>query len=759
MNKSLQNIINKLRTDNRDYTDFKTLLAEIEKSEDAIVKDDILELVENDFRLQLHTTPNGIAQMMAEIGKPNHYNNAIDICCGTGNILYYLQNQIDDLTGVEISENVAALTSYFNHDIKLITADSFHYTFSKYYDLVVGNLPWGMPVVYNGKHLKSEEAFIRKAFDLCNLNGEIIFIVPYNLLFGTAFSEFRKEFSANLKLILGLPAETMRNTNVKTAILHFSKQLNDKVEIGLIDYVNDIGKSYKNFIKNEIKSNELQNRWDPEYFISHEKSVYKELANIETKKLEEFAAIIKGKSFKPDVLQDEGDFLYLKPIHIQGDHLDYTKATMYVQKEHLKESHFQCIAQPGDIIISTIFTDLKLYIFKKGDPPSIISNNLAIIRSANDDYIMSYLQTEDGRRIFSEQAKDIRIGITIPHISIKDLQSILIPILPIANLNSFGDRNIEKSDRDELLNHKFLLNELRMSNNRESPPNFSIVHESKVIYSLKERNEDYVSFNFIIDRLHKIELQLKKVNKKLDNLLEVFNDLSSDFLRIKNIERNEEERIFKLCQTLDQKLNIIYKEQTLTIENYIEGIKRWLDLWDILDIESKKFLPIAEFIFDELNRIPEADYSPFIVQYCRALENEILKKLFEMYHAEGLNGVNRKELVLEDLANEGTSVFAKMVIKDDMRYELGKMSRIMSYLKEGGNTLKNSKLLQHFRAFVVKYFEKQILANDFLNDLDKIRDEFRNKAAHPHILELHIAKECQVLLRKNLNLFLESQKI
>lgn len=410
MNKSLQNIINKLRTGNKDYTDFRTLLAEIEKTEEPISKDDILDLVASDFRLQLHTTPNGIAEIVAEIAKLKQYNNAIDICCGTGNILYYLQNQIDDLTGVEISDNVAALTSYFNPDIKLITADSFQYTFSKNFDLVVGNLPWGMPVEYNGRQLKSEEAFIRKAFELCTRNGDIIFVVPYNLLLGSDFSEFRREFSANLKLVLGLPRNVMRNMSVKTAILHFSKRASGKVQIGLINSLNGIGKSYKDFIKKKIQSDELLARWDPEYYIGQDKSVYKELANIETKKLEELAAVIKGKSFKIEELNDDGDFLYLKPVHIQGEQLDVTKSKKYVGKEQLKESHFQCIAQIGDIIISTIFNDLKLYFFKKGDPPSIISNNLAIIRSANDDYIMSYLQTTDGKRIFSEQAKDIRKG-------------------------------------------------------------------------------------------------------------------------------------------------------------------------------------------------------------------------------------------------------------------------------------------------------------------------------------------------------------
>lgn len=80
----------------------------------------------------------------------------------------------------------------------------------------------------------------------------------------------------------------------------------------------------------------------------------------------------------------------------------------------------------------------------------------------------------------------------------------------------------------------------------------------------------------------------------------------------------------------------------------------------MLDEASQKFLPLAEFIFDELNRLPDADYSPFILQYCRTLENEILKKLFEAYHdymkaAE----VNKEEMLVDDLGNDKTGKFAE----------------------------------------------------------------------------------------------------
>lgn len=72
---------------------------------------------------------------------------------------------------------------------------------------------------------------------------------------------------------------------------------------------------------------------------------------------------------------------------------------------------------------------------------------------------------------------------------------------------------------------------------------------------------------------------------------------------------------------------------------------------------------------------------------------------------------------------------------------------------------KSQKLLQHFRSFSLSYFEQNILKKSFLSELNNITSNYRNKAADPNILNLRVAKECQVLLRKNLNLFLEAKII
>jgi uncharacterized phage infection (PIP) family protein YhgE len=260
-----------------------------------------------------------------------------------------------------------------------------------------------------------------------------------------------------------------------------------------------------------------------------------------------------------------------------------------------------------------------MYVYQAGDEAAFASNNMAIIRSAKQDYILSYLQTEEGKRIFKIQAEDLRTGDTIPHLSIKNLASIKIPILPFADLNALGDVGISRSTEAQLRDALEQLSE----------------YKNQVQALEKERENLAALKTFIDNRFDRVESQLEVVNKKLDDLLSLLKELKTDFEQIQNLPREDEEKLFKLCQKIDTKLDVVYNKEHQTIEGYIEEIKRWLDLWELLDLQSQKFLPIAEFIFDELSKLEDADYAPFVVQYCRTLENEILKKLFENYHSTG----------------------------------------------------------------------------------------------------------------------------
>ena len=54
----------------------------------------------------------------------------------------------------------------------------------------------------------------------------------------------------------------------------------------------------------------------------------------------------------------------------------------------------------------------------------------------------------------------------------------------------------------------------------------------------------------------------------------------------------------------------------------VEAVRRWLgEAWDDLHSLSQNYLPKAEAVLDFLERANEKERSPFVLEYCRALEN------------------------------------------------------------------------------------------------------------------------------------------
>ncbi|MEZ7507265.1 N-6 DNA methylase [Flavobacterium sp. Arc2] len=755
MNNTIEKLLTKINSQGLDYKNFKVLINEIEISNVDISKDDLLDLVVNDRRIHLHTTSNQIGKLIAEIANEKESKNALDICCGTGNLLYYLQNQIEDLSGIEIDENVAALTNYIIDGVNVITADSFQYSFSKKYDLVVGNLPWGMPIVYQCKTLKSEEAFIRKAFELVNDTGDLIFIVPVTILNSAMYQSFREEYGMYLNLVIELPNNIVPFSGLKSALIRFSKNKKETISLGKIDSF-QIPKSYQEYIIKEISNSTIGDRWDVDYYINQDKEIYKELEGFTTKSLKDIAEIVKGVYLKSDQHPSKENYIYLSPVHIKDGKLNVENARKFIDKSNISDSQNRYILKAGDIVISTIFNDLKMYVYRENDPPAIASNNLAIIRSNNDDYIVSYLKTEEGKRIFSEQAKDLTTGNIIPHINIKDIQSIRIPILPLSDLNSIGNIAIENASSEELL----LLEKIVKSYKNQ-------------IDELKSENESLkINKSFINDRFDRIEKQLEIVNTKLDSLLLLIQDLSKEFQDIKSSGSSPEDKLSLLCSELDSKIEILLENNIDQIKKFEIMLSKWFAFeWDKLENLSKSYLPTAELLFSQLSKLDNADLSPFIIQYCRALENELLQKVFRSY----IYSLKERNLNIEiafawdfgkkesgNLNSDNTYKIVKH-LKNCLRnepdkwfFELGSMETYLRYLN--GETVNKSPVLQDIKKFVLNYFENNILDLQFLDELKRIKNDYRNKAAHPNKINVEEAQKGQMEIRTLIKSFLEYYK-
>jgi hypothetical protein len=172
-----------------------------------------------------------------------------------------------------------------------------------------------------------------------------------------------------------------------------------------------------------------------------------------------------------------------------------------------RDSFRRAIAQPGDIIVSTLFDRRKLYIYRDTDPRAVVNSSCAIIRAPdNNDYIISYLRTIEGQEQFLQDATEATGGAFIPRLSVGELSNIHIPLLPLSELQRLGDAHIEYSTTDDLI---ALRDELRGKDTQ-------ITELREQLYTLRGKEEENECLKseltqitaYYEDRLSRIESQI-----------------------------------------------------------------------------------------------------------------------------------------------------------------------------------------------------------------------------------------------------------
>ena len=285
--------------------------------------------------------------------------------------------------------------------------------------------------------------------------------------------------------------------------------------------------------------------------------------------------------------------------------------------------------------------------------------------------------------------------------------------------------------------------------------------ENKKMQDLSTDNVDKIlkRMDRMQKRMDRMQTGIDRIEHKVDSVLDILRALSVDILEIKRGKITTDEKLERIYNDIDAQLPKILAGQEKTIAFYENELSKWLDFWAVLHRSSLTFLVSAEFIFEKLPSSLDTDFSPCIIQYCRALENEILTKLFHAFHEELLRSkIDIKKLVEKDLRNEKTKIFAKNVQKNKRDYTLGNMNFIMSLARTDGDTLLLSPLLTMFREFFLKYFEETILEQDFLKAISKVQSDYRNQSAHPNIMAQSQFEECKVLIREVLSEFLANYK-
>ncbi len=689
--------------------------------------------------------PDQIIALIADIAELYSPKTAIDPCCEDIRLL-------QQCSFVKGRRAIFRDTSYLRKvserftDADLIYGDITKRPIKEKYDLVINFLPDEAIAFMNTNELILGYRVAWSCLDIIAPNGVCLLVGTVSLSTAPFFDQFRERVLNNMALDAAIEftasidqmfLNSQRNyvlLVIRNGLPHqhgtFLGQYDSQRPESLISAVRD---GVGNFF---VQKEDLRVRWDRHFHDPKHQKLESALNVSLTKCLGELGEITVNQVF-PMLAQHHGEFLLLSESHLKQNGIKISEADRFINRRD-NQWFEKIVVQPGDVVVS--LRHPVAYVYRATDPPAVLGRDVSRIRSRDNDYIATYLNTPDGKALFEDQAwRHVRPS---GGLSTEDIQKIRIPILPIDNLNSIGNDAIKSSSPPELesLRQQLLLVKQRLE--------FAEAElETKRQGGLQPSETILKMIRFVATQNAKILDQQQATNAKLDHIVYVLASMRDDIGGIKQSSRDDEEKLARIAARIDAFTESTVAE-TKTYREYVEVVQTWLNRWETLDSLTQKFLPSAEQIYDLLERQTDADFSPFVLQYCRALENEILTKLFSAYNDDVRKRVpDVAAFVARDLQIENTKRFARCVRDDNRRYTLGDMSFTMQLLKPGGRTLADSSLLQDFRNFTITYFDKRVAEKKFLDQVKYVNEEFRVKAAHPYLMTKEVADKCSALVR------------
>lgn len=266
----------------------------------------------------------------------------------------------------------------------------------------------------------------------------------------------------------------------------------------------------------------------------------------------------------------------------------------------------------------------------------------------------------------------------------------------------------------------------------------------------------------ILQGIQDIKETTEEINSKMDVVLEKLTKLESDFLELKNENRSLEEKIKLMTMKLSKMESNIHGEE---IEDYYALAQSLYVNWEDLDQLTRRFIPLAEYLYSKLQKYDKPDYSPVILELCRAIENEFLLKIFKKYTMDlvARKGNSLHQFLSTDRATadlqDKTSQFVKAVFKASKtrrpEYTLGQMNAILSIVKND-TIVQRSPLLKDFEAYLLHNTEfKMLLDANYIKQVNEIVNKFRNPSAHPEFMSAEKATECREIMPERLDYLME----
>lgn len=262
----------------------------------------------------------------------------------------------------------------------------------------------------------------------------------------------------------------------------------------------------------------------------------------------------------------------------------------------------------------------------------------------------------------------------------------------------------------------------------------------------------------ILRGLNDIKQTTDEISLKMDAVLEKLTKLELEFNDLKNESRDLEQKITLMSSKLTKLEGSIGTED---LEDYYALAQSLYVNWEELDQLTRKFIPLAEYLYSKLQKYDKPDFSPVILELCRAIENEFLLKIFRKYTIDLMARKKDKldvflstDRATNELKNK-TGQFVKAISKATRtrkpEYTLGQMNTILSILKDD-YIVSMSPLLRDFEEYLRKNTEAtMLLDSQYIDKVNEIVKKYRNPSAHPEFMSIEKANECREIMPDRLD--------
>ena len=471
---------------------------------DNLSEKEIIDIICEDYGMFSRyniSTPKSINELTYQIFEKNNNNSEIlDICSYTGNFLTYYAKRKNNynFTGIEINtkSNIIAQEKMnaLKVDNQLIENNVFAYKFTKKYDKVFCNYPFGLKfnqsdldlINKNHNELKYEFtgrisscwAFVNSVINSLSKDGKGIAVMNNAGLYKLPDAEYRKLLVDNglIEAVISLPEKIFAPyTSIPVTLLVLSR--NNK-QIKFINAEKMILNKTTSRFMNELDVEEILKEYNANSNTSNTKIVnledvknnnyslytsnYMEIEKIEIKNPMKLNTICKDiyrgyqvssneiKQYSENINGRE-EYQIVNITNITDGNIDSDLTKIYPDTDKMDKY----LLQDKDLLVSSKGTLSKFAVVEiKNNEKYIPSGNFTILRLdtnfINPYYLKIFFESNKGTAIINS----IKSGGVLPAINLSQFKEINVPVPSIEEQNRIVNRYLAKTDEIKMIKNK-----------------------------------------------------------------------------------------------------------------------------------------------------------------------------------------------------------------------------------------------------------------------------------------------------------------